>query len=75
MKRYKPSSGDASNFYRETTAVQKLAKFDASAKLGNLADVLKSGSIIFPNILNPDDYRTIPLGIMKTIESQDVDER
>lgn len=75
INKYKPSTGDGSHYYRETTAVNKLARVDSSAALGNLADVLKSGPVVFPNILAPDAFKQVPLGNLNAIESHDVDTR
>lgn len=60
LKRYTPSTGDRSTYYRETTAVNDLAVNNSSAAMGNLADVMKKGPVIFPNILAPDAFRRIP---------------
>ena len=61
LKVYKPSSGDASLFYRETSASDQFIRFDTSAAIGNLADVMARGPVVFPNILAPDCFRTYPL--------------
>jgi len=61
MKQYKPSSGDGSLYFRETTAVNDIDLNKSSAVLGNLADILKCGPVTFPNILAPDSKR-VPLG-------------
>ncbi len=58
---YKPSSGDANKYHRETSAADYIARNDSSAPVGNLADVLKQGPVVFPNVLAPDTLRYIPL--------------
>ena len=73
IKQYKPSSGDARFYYRETSAVNGIAKSDSSAVMGNLADVLKKGPVRFPNILAPDAFRRIPLGRMLTVDTVESD--
>lgn len=73
LKRYKPSTGDKSRYYRETSAVNGLAAYNTSAAMGNLADVMKRGPVIFPNILAPDSFRKILLESMQIIESHELD--
>ncbi len=75
LKRYNPSTGDRSSYYRETTAVNDLAAFNSSAALGNLADVMKCGPVTFPNILAPDSFRHIPLGSTEISEPHKTDKR
>lgn len=68
VKRHRPSTGDRSSYYHETTAVNDLAVHNSSAAMGNLADVLKNGTVIFPNILAPGTVRRIPIGPTKLHE-------
>ena len=75
LKRYRPSTGDRSSYFHETTAVNDLAAFNSSAALGNLADVMKNGPVTFPNILAPDSPRHIPLGRMEIAELYKIDRR
>ena len=65
---YKPSSDDANKFHRETSAADHIARHDSSAPIGNLADVLKQGPVVFPNILAPDVYRSFPIDRTIVIE-------
>lgn len=69
LKQYRPSTGDRNLYYHETTAVNDLAASNSSAAMGNLADVMKSGPVIFPNILAPDTLKRIPLGTTEAPES------
>ena len=75
LKRHRPSTGDRSLYYHETTAVNDLATYNSSAAMGNLADIMKSGPVKFPNILAPDSVRHIPLGPTEPPESDVKDER
>lgn len=75
VRRYVPSSGDASNYYHETSAVNDLIEFNSSAVIGNLADVMRRGPVRFPNILAPDAFRNWPLGKMEIAEKVEVDKR
>lgn len=75
VRRYVPSSGDASNYYHETSAINDLAAFNSSAEIGNLADALKRGPVSFPNILAPDSNRHIPVGKTETAESDNLGKR
>lgn len=61
VKVYKPSSGDANKYYRETSAADHIVRTDSSAQMGNLADALKRGPVAFPNVLAPDIRRYIPV--------------
>ena len=71
LKQYKPSSGDARFYYRETSAVNGIAKSDSSAVMGNLADVIARGPVRFPNILAPNTLRRIPLATRITVETDE----
>lgn len=62
LKQYRTSTGDRNLYYHETTAVNDLAVNNSSAAMGNLADVMKNGPVIFPNILAPDTPKRILLG-------------
>lgn len=75
LKRHRPSTGDRSMYYQETSAVNDLATNRSSAAMGNLADVLKSGPVSFPNILAPDSFRQIPIGTSETTESDEADKQ
>ena len=74
VKPYKPSSGDARFYYRETSAVNGVANHESSAVMGNLADVLKKGPVLFPNILAPDAFRRIPLAERTVIPTRKPDQ-
>lgn len=75
VRRYIPSSGDASNYYRETSAADYVARFNSSAVTGNLADVLKRGPVLFPNILAPDSFKTVPISRPVTDNADERDDR
>lgn len=75
VRRYVPTSGDASNYYHETSAVNDLAAFNSSAEIGNLADVLKRGPVLFPNILAPDSFKTVPISGTETSDTVERDNR
>jgi len=69
LKRYTPSTGDRSSFYRETTAANDRAVYNSSAAMGNLADVMKKGPVTLPNILAPNAFRRIPIETRELPES------
>ena len=75
LKRHKPSTGDRSSYYHETSAVNDLAAFNSSAEIGNLADVLKRGPVLFPNILAPDSFKTVPISRPVTDNADERDNR
>ncbi len=75
LKRHKPSTGDRSSYYHETSAVNDLAAFNSSAEIGNLADVLKRGPVLFPNILAPDSFKTVPISGTETSDTVERDNR
>ena len=61
LKVYKPSSGDETHYFHETSAADGIARLDSSAAIGNLADLMARGPVMFPNILAPDCFKTTPL--------------
>lgn len=75
LKRYRPSTGDRSSYYHESSAANDLAVFNTSAEIGNLADVMRRGPVTFPNILAPDSVRRIPVGSTKPRDSDANDKR
>ncbi len=75
MKRHKPSTGDRSSYYHETSAINDLATHNSSAAMGNLADVMKSGPVTFPNILAPNSVRRIPSSTTEYREPDEANKR
>ncbi len=74
VKQYRPSTGEKNMYYHETSAVNNLASFDSSAVKGNLADLMKSGPVSFPNSLAPNTFRHIPLARSRTMNSTEAGE-
>ena len=72
LKRYKPSTGDRSWYYRKTTAVNDLAAYNSSAALGNLADVMETWPSYIPQLLAPDSFQHFPLERTEITESQEI---